>query len=978
MHMPRCQSFPAMILKQSSVKNMLATSMSRSAIQKFKITAFELRNLDYVTLRFFESRTSPLDAPLILWLSGGPGCSSTFSLLFEMGPCRITNQGNDTTINPYSWNQNANIIFLDQPVNTGFSYADSGKTVGNTPDAGRDVYAFLQLFLNRYPEYAKAPFHIASESYGGVFAPNFAKIIFEENEKLVLSHSHLKRINLSSIIIANGLTDPYLQMGSVAEYVCEGPYPIFEADGVQCASLRHETIPICQRLIQDCYKFNSKKACAPAHKYCYTHVWGSLFESGRNVYDARQVCDRGKTNGGHGCYEEAAWIDFWMNATANKAALGAKLDKPVVSCNMNIAKEFLKNGDGMHHTALLLPDLVNADVRLLVYAGDADMICNYMGIERWVDSLETKFSSEFRKSQPTPWYTARSGQLAGEVRSAGGQDSGAGSFAFVKVNSYIKTTMFPSPLANLKLPFRFPSLHSQIIASSRTMRLWLFLFVVYVTFCRAAPPTVGVGDSQIVFDTPFSPPVKDDWFQAGLEHIKQDGLIYELVTHPDFVEYQLRVTEPQLCDPSVKQYSGYLDISTDKHLFFWLFESRTAPADAPLILWLNGGPGCSSSFGLLFELGPCTVVDEGNTVVHNPLSWNKNANILFLDQPVNVGYSYSDHGEKVSTTPDSAKDVYAFLQLFFNRYPEYSRVPFHIAAESYGGVYAPNIASVIHQENKKLEHAPKPHSKHIHLESVVLGNGLTDPYTQMGSTADYVCNGPYPILDPDNPECVALRRTKIPICQRLIKACYAFQSRLTCTPAELYCYSQVWGVFEKTGRNMYDARLKCDRAEDKDGPLCYKQTAWVDKWMNDPEHKIALGVSPQRNFTSCNLDVNVEFLVRGDGMYPTYRLLPELVNSGIRLLVYSGNADMMCNYMGEEQWVNNLDTKFKDEFQNTKSLPWILEDDGRIVGEVRSAGGSDSRAGNVTFVTVYEAGHMVPYDQPEAALVRFTISPPAF
>lgn len=89
---------------------------------------------------------------------------------------------------------------------------------------------------------------------------------------------------------------------------------------------------------------------------------------------------------------------------------------------------------------------------------------------------------------------------------------------------------------------------------------------------------------------------------------------------------------------------------------------------------------------------------------------------------------------------------------------------------------------------------------------------------------------------------------------------------------------------------MYDARLKCDRAEDKDGPLCYKQTHWVDNWMNNDVHKAILGVHPGLNFTSCDNSITFDFLLHGDGMYPTYRLLPELVNSGIRLLVYAGKA----------------------------------------------------------------------------------------
>lgn len=224
------------------------------------------------------------------------------------------------------------------------------------------------------------------------------------------------------------------------------------------------------------------------------------------------------------------------------------------------------------------------------------------------------------------------------------------------------------------------------------------------------------------------------------------------------------------------------------------FESRTAPATAPLVLWLNGGPGCSSSTGLFIELGPCSIYKEGSTVntSYNPHSWNNHFNIIFLDQPVNVGYSYGDDGTTVSNTPAAGKDVYAFLELFLNRFPEYSTQPFHIAAESYGGIYAPNFASVIYKANKDLALAPNPRVKHINLASVMLGNGLTDPYEQMGSVPDYVCGGPYPIYDdPEGPECMALR-TKVPTCQRLIKTCYQFHSRFTCVPANVYCNTQIF------------------------------------------------------------------------------------------------------------------------------------------------------------------------------------------
>jgi len=257
----------------------------------------------------------------------------------------------------------------------------------------------------------------------------------------------------------------------------------------------------------------------------------------------------------------------------------------------------------------------------------------------------------------------------------------------------------------------------------------------------------------------------------------------------------------------------------------------------------------------------------------------------------------------------------------------------------------------------------------INLASVILANGMTENYIQLASVPDYLCEGPYPLYDePNGPECTALR-SKVPICQRLIKACRTFSSKLTCIPATLYCLNAFYGPIQQSGLNPYDARLPCD--PETDGPLCYKQMSWIDVWLNEPSHKAELGANPSRKFESCNMAINQAFQMQGDSMHDSSALLPDLINDGVRLLVYAGNADMMCNYIGNERWVEALEHKFHKEFVAAETKPWITIESGRQAGTVRSAGGGYG-AGNVTFVTVFEAGHMVPYDQPEAALDLFT------
>ncbi|KAI6127217.1 peptidase S10 serine carboxypeptidase [Pisolithus sp. B1] len=415
----------------------------------------------------------------------------------------------------------------------------------------------------------------------------------------------------------------------------------------------------------------------------------------------------------------------------------------------------------------------------------------------------------------------------------------------------------------------------------------------------------------------------------------------ELIQHPHFSQHQLQVMEPSLCDPSVKQYSGYLDVTNDKHLFFWFFESCNILESAPLLLWLNGGLGCSSSTGLFFELGPCSISDRGFNTTYNSYSWNTHANIIFLDQPVSIGFSYAEDSTSVDNSQLTAKDVYAFLELFLTHFPAYSKQLFHLAAESCSGIYAPNIA-------------------------IIIGNGLMDGYIQYASMPDYLCEGPYLIFDnPNGQECVSLR-SRVHTCQRLIRACHISQFHFVCSSAEFVCNLQFYTAVQSSGLNPYDVHLVCDPEEN--GPLCYRQMSWIERYMNIPEVKAAIGVAPQRLFKACNMGVNLAFLRQGDSMWDMPASLPKLINSRIQLLVYAGVTDMMCNFIGKECWLEVLHTDFLDKFLDAPTKVWITSSLKKVTGTIRSAGGNGSQAGNITFVTVLEAGHMVPYDQPEAAL----------
>jgi cathepsin A (carboxypeptidase C) len=158
-------------------------------------------------------------------------------------------------------------------VGVGFSYSDDGSKVDRSTVAGEDVYAFFQLFFAAFPEYASAPFHIASESYGGTYAPHAASIFHKKNKELsVAPIPRLTRINLASVILANGITNPLEQLATVRDYACYGPYRVLDPDGKECSSMKRGSA-VCERLMGACYRFPTRPGCLSAAYYCYSQLY---------------------------------------------------------------------------------------------------------------------------------------------------------------------------------------------------------------------------------------------------------------------------------------------------------------------------------------------------------------------------------------------------------------------------------------------------------------------------------------------------------------------------------------------------------------------------------------------------------------------------------------------------------------------------------------------------------------------------------
>uniref|UniRef100_M8BEV1 Carboxypeptidase n=1 Tax=Aegilops tauschii TaxID=37682 RepID=M8BEV1_AEGTA len=185
-----------------------------------------------------------------------------------------------------------------------------------------------------------------------------------------------------------------------------------------------------------------------------------------------------------------------------------------------------------------------------------------------------------------------------------------------------------------------------------------------------------------------------------------------------------------------KHYAGYVDVGTggDKALFYWFFEAEQEPEKKPLMLWLNGGPGCSSiAYGAAQELGPFLVRGYGANLTRNAYAWNKGkhtVNLLFLEAPVGVGFSYTNKTADLGRLGDrvTAQDSYTFLLNWLAKFPEFKGRDFYIAGESYAGHYVPQLADLIYEGNKAAGRGSI-----INLKGFMIGNAvLNDETDQLG------------------------------------------------------------------------------------------------------------------------------------------------------------------------------------------------------------------------------------------------------
>ena len=363
---------------------------------------------------------------------------------------------------------------------------------------------------------------------------------------------------------------------------------------------------------------------------------------------------------------------------------------------------------------------------------------------------------------------------------------------------------------------------------------------------------------------------------------------------------------------NVTQHKGFIEVDQKNEVFYfyWFFESRSAPSTDPLVVWLTGGPGCSSELALFGENGPFLINGSNPEPFYNKYGWNSFANLLYVDQPAGTGFSYGKKALDYDTGEgEVAKDMWNFMLAFYAMYPQYAKLDLYVTGESYAGHYVPAIGQAIVQSNSIYAK---------NLKGIAIGNGWVDPYIQYKAYAQYMYKQGFinstikDVADGMYDVCKGLIDTKVwPV------AFYECQliELLVLTTSEL-----------KLGRtiNPYDVRIPC-----KVPPLCYDMSG-ITKFLARSDVRADLGVRA--------LTWSIQVPTAGNSVIEWWRYSCSLIGSsefkdavstilgqGRRVSVYSGKEDFICNYLGGQEWVRRvLPTSCDRSEISTRTGTWTL------------------------------------------------------
>lgn len=380
-------------------------------------------------------------------------------------------------------------------------------------------------------------------------------------------------------------------------------------------------------------------------------------------------------------------------------------------------------------------------------------------------------------------------------------------------------------------------------------------------------------------------------------------------------------------------FSGYVtvDQSQGAHLFYYMVPSQSNPSTDPVILWLQGGPGCSSMFGNWVEQGPYVIQKDGSFQA-NPYTWNKNATMIYIDSPVGTGFSYVKGDNYPSDETTIANDLYtALINILFTQQPAYGANPFYIFGESYGGKYVPYLASTVLANNVN----PKS-GKKINLKAIGIGNGWVDPYVQTGSYGPFLFRHQL------------ISQSELNSAAKTYKQYQQLINQGDYEQADQVGFGIMNTLMEAAGINdPYDIRKKSDPTT----PLANKLASYLNKPATQKALKVASGVVWQL------CDTGPYYALEDDMERASVTLIPGIL-AQIPVMLYNGDCDLICDMDGTASYAAQINWPGQSKYLSAPNTTW---------NGPSGAAGTYQSGGGLVRAVVYQAGHMVPFDQPANA-----------
>ena len=402
-----------------------------------------------------------------------------------------------------------------------------------------------------------------------------------------------------------------------------------------------------------------------------------------------------------------------------------------------------------------------------------------------------------------------------------------------------------------------------------------------------------------------------------------------------------------------KMYGGYINLDENKHTYAIFIEAEKNAKKAPIMFWTNGGPGCSGLMGLFEEFGPVRPTRDGK-LKYNPFTWTKFANIVFVEQPIGVGFSWSHHKTDYKSNDTlSAKDNLIFTLNFLKHFPEFKRNKLYLISESYGGHYIPLWADQIVKYNKRYV------KDKLNFKGFMIGN----PYVNYASGNKAQIETYW-----------GHQRIPLHLWKKFKKQKCHTQKKWK--KQHLYkCQEIAYKIEDKVGKhNPYalsypicvseQQNILASICKKKNRTLKKKYTPCLDnytkKYLNRNDVKKAIHAKKLKvKWKACSDSVKYK---NHDSHHSQVPIINKMLNDKdlmhLDVFIISGTNDSICGTTATQEWIDTLDIKPKKIWRQY----FINKEPSGYLSTYKA-----DKHKTFTFATVNGAGHEVPMYKPEAA-----------